>query len=110
MGWEGVTVMDQRVLFIAEYLKGCFLFRKFEDHGQCRQSCPASLRSSGPVPDCGKSRFNRIGRPDFVLYLASLQTSTVTPDRALGYRPAGPRDGYPPQRLFGPAPKKLYTP
>ena len=26
MGWEGVTVMDQRVRFIAEYLKGYFSF------------------------------------------------------------------------------------
>jgi len=26
MGWKGVTVMDQRVRFIAEYLKGYFPF------------------------------------------------------------------------------------
>ncbi len=26
MGWKGVTIMDQRVRFIAEYLKGYFPF------------------------------------------------------------------------------------
>jgi hypothetical protein len=28
MGWKGVTVMDQRVRFIAEYLKGYFPFNE----------------------------------------------------------------------------------
>jgi len=28
MGWEGVTIMDQRVRFIAEYLKGYFPFNE----------------------------------------------------------------------------------
>jgi transposase-like protein len=28
MGWKGVTIMDQRVRFIAEYLKGCFPFNE----------------------------------------------------------------------------------
>jgi hypothetical protein len=28
MGWKGFTVMDQRVLFIAEYLKGYFRFNE----------------------------------------------------------------------------------
>jgi hypothetical protein len=28
MGWEAVTVMDQRVRFIAEYLKGYFPFNE----------------------------------------------------------------------------------
>ncbi len=32
MGWKGVTVMDQRVRFIAEYLKGYFPFNEL-----CRQ-------------------------------------------------------------------------
>jgi hypothetical protein len=29
MGWEGVTIMDQRVRFIAEYLRDFFLSRSF---------------------------------------------------------------------------------
>ena len=28
MGWKGVTIMDQRVRFIAEYMKDCFPFNE----------------------------------------------------------------------------------
>lgn len=28
MGWRGVTVMDQRIRFIAEYLEGYFSFNE----------------------------------------------------------------------------------
>jgi hypothetical protein len=28
MGWKGVTIMDQRVRFIAEHLKGYFRFNE----------------------------------------------------------------------------------
>ena len=33
MGWEGVTVMDQRVRFIAEYLNRFFPVNEFEKAG-----------------------------------------------------------------------------
>ncbi len=34
MGWKGVTIMDQRVRFIAEYLKGYFRFNVLMDRAR----------------------------------------------------------------------------
>ena len=49
MGWKGVTVMDQRVRFIAEYLKGYFP----------SMSCAFNSVSAGRPATNGWSDMNR---------------------------------------------------
>ena len=58
MGWKGVTVMDQRIRFIAEYLKGYFPLA----------SCALNSVSAGRRPISGftdmKKRDQKVSKTD----------------------------------------------